>query len=453
MRVLLPKDMLRVIKKIAELAEDQGYRAYLVGGFVRDLLLGVKNLDIDIVVEGDALKFANNASLAMNATLVAHKKFGTATLIMPKSAKGAKLKIDIATARKEFYRQPAALPSVKFSSIKEDLYRRDFTINAMAVSINRSDFGELIDFFEGAKDLAAKRIRVLDEKSFIDDPTRIFRAVRFEQRYDFKIDDFTARLIRNAVKTRMFDKVSGERLRREIELLLKEKDPVKAIKRMKSLDELRFISPRIRFGAAEEAICGDIKRTAGFDGDYFSKERPVDISLVYFMAIIDGLALSDALKVCDRFMMRRADKLSIASAKKSGREIIALLSKKKSAKPSKVYSALEPLSSETLLFITAKCGGKLARNRIIEFLKKYKRVRLSIGGADLKRIGARPGPCFTEILKKTLYAKIDGLIYTRQDELAFASKELKRHTISACNGPTPRFTRDGSPLRQAQGEY
>ncbi len=426
MRLSPPKDILPVIRKIAGLAEDKRCKAYLVGGFVRDLLLGAKNLDIDVVVEGDALSFARYASDEMGAALVEHKKFGTATLIMPATPKGKRVKIDIATARKEFYKHPAALPSVESSSIKDDLYRRDFTINAMAISIDRKDFAELIDFFEGVKDLERRRIRVLHEKSFIDDPTRIFRAVRFEQRYDFRIDDFTTGLIRNAVKAEMFNKVSGERLREEIRLLLKEKDPLKAIKRMKSLDELRFISPKISFGAPQEEYCRNVKKLASVYGNYFSMASPCDLWLVYFMAIIDGLNLSETLRVCDRFVIRRDDKLRIISEKKSEKKVMALLSAKKEILPSRTYRALEPLSSETLLFIMAKCGGRLLKRRAKDFLTKYNSVRISLRGADLKRLGAQPGPCFTEILKATLYAKIDGLISTKQDELSFAEKQIKR---------------------------
>lgn len=427
MRRAFPKKAIGIISEMARLAEDEGCKAYLVGGFVRDLLLGVKNLDIDIVIEGDALRFARYASEKMGATLVEHRKFGTAALIMPNSPEdGARVKIDIATARKEFYKHPAALPSVEFSSMKNDLYRRDFTINAMAVSIIRKDFGRLIDFFGGVKDLSRKRIRVLHEKSFIDDPTRIFRAVRFEQRYDFKIDDRTARLIKNAVKARMFNKVSGERLREEIVLLLKEKEPLRAIKRMNDLHELRFISPKMRFGAKEEALCGRVKKMIGIYGAGFLVKRSLDLWLIYFMAMIDRLSLNDALKVCDRFVIRRGDRLRIISAKKSGEKIIRFLSGKGKIAPSKVYRALEPLSYETLIFLTAKCADRLFGGRVKDFLTKYNGVRLSVAGADLKRLGAVPGPCFTMILKKTLYAKIDGNALTKQDELLFAEKEIKR---------------------------
>ncbi|MBU4377215.1 MAG: CCA tRNA nucleotidyltransferase [Candidatus Omnitrophica bacterium] len=424
LRLLLPKDILLIVNKIAKLAEKGGYKAYLVGGLVRDILLGVKNMDLDIVVEGDGPAFAALCAHKIGAALVVHKKFGTASLIMRKKPR---IKIDIATARREFYEKPAALPLVEFSSIKDDLQRRDFTINAMALSINRKDFGTLIDFFGGTKDLAKKRIRVLHEKSFIDDPTRIFRAVRFEQRYGFRMDDVTARLIRNAKGARMFDGVSGERLRTEIELLLGEKDPVKVTKRMNGLDELRFISSKVRFGTAEEEICRNVKKAAGLYGGDFFKERPLYLWLVYFMALIDSLSFSEAMKVCARLMMKRSDRSSIAAVKKSEKKILALLSAKKTTRPSEIYSVLVPLTSEALLFIMAKCTSQLAKRRIGAFLKKYKWARLSIGGEDIKRLGKQPGPYFAEILQKTLYAKIDGVVTTRQDELAFARTQLLIH--------------------------
>jgi len=416
MRRELPAEVMHIIRRLAKLAEERHVKAYLVGGFVRDLLLGARNLDVDLVIEGDAIGFAGYAAARLNAALVTHERFGTATLVMRKPIKGTRFKIDIAAARTESYRHPAALPSVEFSSIKDDLYRRDFTINAMAVSIDRRDFGRLIDFFGSRDDLKKRRIRVLHDRSFIDDPTRVFRAVRFEQRYDFKIDRHTAFLIKNAVKKEMFDRVSGERLRTEIELLLKEKEPLKAIKRMRSLHELRFISPGIRFDARSEKICKNVRKL--HKGD-------LDLWLVYFMAVIDRLTLREALGVCDRFVIRRSDRLKIAACKKLEKKVIGALSEAKPAKPSKIYRSLEPLSHEALVFLLAKCGKGRAKKRVTDFLRKYRGIRLSIGGADLKKLGARPGPDFTRILKKTLYAKIDGKLKTKRDELLFAGRLIR----------------------------
>lgn len=418
---MLSPGTLGLIRRIGRMADIKGCKAYLAGGFVRDLLIGVKNLDLDIAVEGDGPAFAAYASRKMGASLVVHKKFGTASLIM---RKGPRIKIDIATARRESYNKPGALPSVEFSSIKNDLRRRDFTINAMAVSVNREDFGRLLDSFGGVKDIAEKRIRALHEKSFIDDPTRVFRAVRFEQRYGFKIDRSTGRLIKNAVKREMFRGVSGERLREEIVLLLKEKEPLKVIKRMKALDELRFINPKIRFGAGEAALCGNISREFISYGKYFAGRRPMDLWLVYFMAMINALSLGAARGVCERFVMSRNDRRRIISAKISANKIARLLSAEEKIKPSRIYRALEGLSHETILFITAKCKKRTAKNRIRRFLDRYRGTRTHIDGSDLKRMGIRPGPSFAKILKKTLYARMDGLISTKQDELAFAAKLL-----------------------------
>ncbi|MFC1630994.1 hypothetical protein ACFL2I_00360, partial [Candidatus Omnitrophota bacterium] len=176
----LPPRIISLIRKIGAIGQDHGFPAYLVGGFIRDLLLGADNLDLDIVVEGDGLRFASLLQERIVLKVTGHKRFGTATITLPSG-----FKIDLASARRESYAHPAALPSVSQSSIKEDLFRRDFTINALAMAINRDDFGRLLDLLAGQQDLIKKKIRVLHDRSFIDDPTRIIRAIRFAQRYNF----------------------------------------------------------------------------------------------------------------------------------------------------------------------------------------------------------------------------------------------------------------------------
>lgn len=215
------------MKKIGRRADEMGYKAYLVGGAVRDLILGKKNFDIDITVEGNAIKLGEALAKEFGAGIVAHRGFGTCTLTLRD-----KHKIDLASARKEIYKKPAALPRVEFSCLDDDLERRDFTINAMAISISGADFGRLIDICGGKKDIRLGRIRILHDRSFIDDPTRVFRAVRFEQRFGFKIDPHTERLIRDAVKKGMFGKLSSKRVHNEMKLILKEDEPVKAVRRI-----------------------------------------------------------------------------------------------------------------------------------------------------------------------------------------------------------------------------
>lgn len=214
---------MRLLKYIGDCAKATGYRAFLVGGTVRDIILGRDNLDLDITVEGDArppegvnarsgaaIKLGEALAKELDGRLIAHKMFGTCSLTLKN-----KLKIDFATARRETYELPAALPKVEPSSLEDDLARRDFTINAMAVSLNKEDFGQLIDFFGGRKDLAKGIIRVMHDKSFIDDPTRIFRAIRFEKRFKFAIDKHTFQLIEEAIKKGMLGKLSKYRIKKE----------------------------------------------------------------------------------------------------------------------------------------------------------------------------------------------------------------------------------------------
>jgi len=194
---------------------------------VRDTFLGRPNPDLDIVIEGDAIKLGHILSKELGAGLVSHKRFGTCTLVTRD-----KLRIDLATARKEKYERPGVLPTVRFSSVKDDLVRRDFTINAMAISINKDDFGKLIDFFGGLKDLKAGRIKMIHDKSFMDDPTRIFRAIRFEQRFGFHIDKHTQRLIDRAIKCGMLERLETQRVRKEVLNILREDDPMKSLERL-----------------------------------------------------------------------------------------------------------------------------------------------------------------------------------------------------------------------------
>ena len=226
----ISKNKINLLRRIDVLADSMGYGAFLVGGTVRDLMLGVKNLDLDISVEGNAIELGEKLAKELGASLATHKMFGTCTLFINNN-----LKLDFATARKEIYKSPAALPIVEFSSLKADLSRRDFTINAMAMSLKRNDFGQLIDLFGGERDLARGLMRVIHAKSFTDDPTRIFRAVRFESRFGFSIEAGTLRLMKTAITKGMLAKLSKYRINKEIILILREKDRRKAFDRLEEL--------------------------------------------------------------------------------------------------------------------------------------------------------------------------------------------------------------------------
>ncbi|MCJ7684804.1 MAG: CBS domain-containing protein, partial [Desulfobacteraceae bacterium] len=237
----LPESLIKLLKEFGHIADILGYKSYLVGGLVRDIFLKHRNLDVDIVVEGDGIKFAQEFARNHEARVRSHRKFGTAVLIFPDG-----FKVDVATARIEYYESPGALPIVETSSLKLDLYRRDFTINTLAINLNKKHYGTLIDYFGAQKDIKEKVLRVLHNLSFVEDPTRMLRAVRFEQRFGFKIGKLTLALLKNAAKMNWVETLASHRIFLELKLILKEQDPSSTIRRMNKLELLKFISPDIK---------------------------------------------------------------------------------------------------------------------------------------------------------------------------------------------------------------
>jgi tRNA nucleotidyltransferase (CCA-adding enzyme) len=424
----LPKEIFDTLKIISEEASRGNFRVYLVGGFVRDLLLKVKNYDIDIVVEGQAIEFAKKLSKVLGGRVIIHRRFQTAILITRwpgiKNLNKKTLRIDFATARREYYEFPAALPKVELSSLKNDLYRRDFTINAMAISLNKDSFGMLIDFFGGRKDLSLGRIKVLHNLSFVEDPTRIFRAVRFEQRYNFKIDKQTEHLIRTAVSLDMFKKIAGERLREEIVYILSEEEPLKGIKRMAQLHELRFIHPKIKWSSSLERFLKRTKQKI----DWFIgqiKEEKIEIWLIYFMVLLKDLNYKELFDVAQKFMLSNKDKIKILSFKKNSASTIKVLRRKKLS-ASHIFNQLRDKSFEEMVLYTTITNSKLIQKRIEDYVHIYSKIQLYLTGEDLKRIGVRPSPELGEILKKLLDAKINGALKSREDEIDFVKTLFKK---------------------------
>ncbi|MBW2630441.1 MAG: CCA tRNA nucleotidyltransferase [Deltaproteobacteria bacterium] len=242
----LPSRILNLLRDAGVCAEEMGFCAYAVGGIVRDLFLRRDNLDVDVVIEGDGIAFASGFSVGHNARFLTYEKFGTANLVFPDG-----FKLDVATARTEAYERPAALPLVVPGSIRDDMFRRDFSINTLAVNLNPDRFGELLDLFHARDDIRKRLIRVLHEKSFIDDPTRIFRAARFEKRFDFRIESITEKLIRDAVSADLIERLSGHRISSELRLILKEENPLLPVRR---LDELGVLSAVGRKGEKHKEL-------------------------------------------------------------------------------------------------------------------------------------------------------------------------------------------------------
>ncbi len=416
----LPEEIKDLIYLISDIACKDNTAVYLVGGFVRDLILGVKNLDLDIVVEGDGIGFAQKLAVEFNVKLVSHKRFGTATIMARPH-----LKIDISSARKEYYPQPAHLPVVSAGALKDDLYRRDFTVNAMAISIGVKDFGRLIDFFGGRRDLLNKKIRILHNISFIDDPTRILRAVRFEKRYNFNIEPKTLKALKESVRKNMLCKVEPQRLRDELILILKELHPLDQIKRAWKLTGLDFISSRL--SAFDKKTCCLLERVekeiSWFKNNYHHR-RHLDDWLVYFMCLTSSLSIDDVRASCEKFVFRAGEEKRVLIYKKIRTKFIFSLSKEK-IKPSKIFASLEPLSYEVILLLKAKYANKFFQKHIEDFLEIYNGARISISGHDLHALGAVPGPDYKKIFSRVLNAKLDGSVKTREEELELVKKLLR----------------------------
>ncbi len=323
LRERLPENIQHILRLVGKTADELGYSAYVVGGMVRDLLLRTDNLDVDIVVEQDGIKFADVLAQQIGGRYKAHKKFATAVVVFPDG-----FKLDIATARTEYYKYPAALPIVEQSSIKQDLYRRDFSINSLAIQLNKKHYGRLIDFFGGQQDIKNGVIRVLSSLSFVEDPSRVFRAIRFEQRFGFKIGKYTLNLIQHALQRRLCDKMAGTRLWQELMLIFAEAQPVKSIIRMGELNLLQFIHPAIKLNKKMTVLFQNIHTMIDWYKLLFL-EQEIEGWLVYLLGITDQLSDNEALAAWQRLSLGQRHLKFLCSARRQAPEILYSLQKQK----------------------------------------------------------------------------------------------------------------------------
>lgn len=410
----LDKRILSIIREVADEAEGHHCRAYLVGGFVRDLMLRRKNIDLDFVIEGDALRVAEKFSAKHDAALTVHKKFKTATAVLSDG-----MRVDFAAARKESYPYSGSLPIVEDGSIKDDLYRRDFTINAMAVAVNGENFGELVDDFLGSRDLKSKNIRVMHDESFIDDPTRILRAVRFEQRFDFRIENRTLRLLKEALADDVVGNVKPPRYFAEFKKILYEPEPIKSVKRLADLNGFVFIDRHLKIGKSIFNILGNAQKNIGWFQRKF-KRRQFDSWLVYWMVLLSAVPFARIPVVLQSFHFKREDMKKVLMNKNLTQVIKNLSSKDIS--PSRACEILKPLSYENVIFLRSMTSEEIVHNLIEDFLLQYESVKLEINGGDLKGLGMVSGRMMGSVLEKILKAKIDGKIRSVRDELYLAKK-------------------------------
>ena len=393
----LPAELVNFMQVGGEVAQSQGQRLYLVGGVVRDLLLGRTNFDLDLVVEGDAINLAQQLIGINQGEIITHPRFGTAKL------QWNKWSVDLATARSETYVKPGALPSVKPGSIENDLFRRDFTINTMAIELNPSCYGELLDLYGGRNDLEHELIRVLHEKSFVDDATRIWRGLRYEQRLNFQLEPVTLQLLKRDIP--WLDTISGDRIRHELELILKEEYPEKILRRADGLGVLAKLHSSLRGNGWLTRKFEQVRQLSSPDlplvGLYLAL-------LAYPLTSEENEQLISYLRLPKSVAQTLRDTTGIKTKLKSLADT--------ELPPSSIYSLLHGYSSPAIIANSLAADSPVARQRIHLFLNKLRYIKPVLNGEDLQSMGVAPGPRIKEILNLLREARLDGKVSSKKDE-------------------------------------
>jgi len=421
MKERLSSDLIKNLQQIGEVADEIGFGAYVVGGFVRDLFLYRSDEDLDIVIEGDGIAFAKKYAKMVGARIHTHEKFGTAVIIFPDG-----FKIDVASARMEYYKFPAALPVVEQSSIKLDLYRRDFTINTLTIQLNPHKFGILIDFFSARKDIKEKIIRVLHNLSFVEDPTRVFRAIRFEQRFEFTIGKLTAGLITNAITMDFFRELSGKRVFSELRLILQEENPVAAIKRLDDFDLLKVIHPSIKFDKDFMAILNAVKKVLSWH-DLLFLDESYKKWVVYFLVLIRNCKPHISAEICRRFELPPDDQKIFCIERFEAERCLYWLERNLPVSNSVLFRKLSGFKTELILYMMAVAKKETVKKSISHFFTDLRRMKSLLKGRDLKKMGLQPGPVYRQVLQVVLNARLDGTIKSQKDEMEFARQLVAEH--------------------------
>jgi len=393
----LPAELVNFMQVAGEVAASQGQSLYLVGGVVRDLLLGRTNFDLDLVVEGNAIDLARQLIETKQGKIATYPRFNTAKL------EWNKWSVDLATARSETYAKPGALPSVKPSPIDKDLFRRDFTINTMAIYLNPSRYGELIDLYGGREDLEHKLIRILHQKSFIDDATRIWRGLRYEQRLNFQLEPNTLRLLQRDIP--MLDTISGDRIRYELECILQEEFPEKILRRAKELGVLAKLHPSLK---GNGWLTEKFKQARQLSSPNLPPVGLYLVLLTYSLSDEENEHLISYLRLPKALAQTLRDSISLKSKLQSLAD--------PELTPSNIYYLLHGYSPPAIVANSLASDSPVARQHIQLFLNKLRYVKLALTGDDLKRIGITPGPKIKEILKLLHEARLDGKVTSKRGE-------------------------------------
>jgi tRNA nucleotidyltransferase (CCA-adding enzyme) len=401
----LPAELVRLMTAIGAIAAHQGWNLYLVGGAVRDLLLEQKTFDLDLVVDGDAISLAQLLANSTGGRLVVHTRFRTANV------RWNEWSADITTARAETYDHPGALPRVKPGSLSDDLFRRDFTINAMAIQLNPGRYGDLIDLYGGQDDLKQGLIRILHKQSFTDDATRIWRALRYEQRFDFSLEMETLELLKHDIA--MLDTISGDRLRHELMLVLKEAYPEKFFLRADKLQVLSQLQPGLKCDSSLSERFEQARQV--------SLPNPPPVAL-YLALLTSSLTAEQVEQLVERLRLPRPLAQTLRDTCKLKVESESLADA--NLKPSRIYSMLHGYSPAALTATSLASDSPAVKENIHQYLTRFRYVKPALTGEDLKTMGLAVGPRISEILERLRTARLDGEVTDRQEEERLVRKWL-----------------------------
>jgi len=420
---LLPPKAGQILREIGMFAEERNVRAHVVGGFVRDILLGRPNLDIDVVIEGDGVDFALAAAKRFGVRVKIHRRFGTAILIMSRT-----LHIDVTSARTEYYTRPGALPTVERSSLRQDLFRRDFSINAMAVCINPECFGQIADPFGGLKDLERQSLRALHTLSFIEDPTRILRAARFEKKFGFRLDPTSEESAQRAVVMNLLKEVSGARIREEMLDIIDEESPSAVFERLLELGALGVLF----YAHADPSNV--IRSLQATEQAYFEIAQWFARTPRRRVVLIASLLHGAKRPIAERWLKhlrfgREYSQAAIAVADK-GPSLLKALSNNRKMRDSRLYHLLKPIPDEALVWLWSMADEK-ARPRVERYIQELSRIRCAVTGDDLTAAGLTPGPAYSAILAEALDIRLDGRAVGREQELASLGRLIAKHQRKA----------------------
>ena len=409
----LDSKLVRLLRDLGGVAQGEGLPIYLVGGSVRDLLLYHSFLDLDLVVEGDAPLLGRKLVASLGGEVVALSQFETAKLTIQGRS------IDLTTARWEAYPQPGSLPTVRPGTLKEDVLRRDFSINALVVCLTQDRFGELIDMVGGLDDLRSGLVRVLHDNSFVDDATRILRAIRYEQRLDFRLETHTADLLHRDLG--YLQTITPDRIRHEVERFLKEEDPARVLRRAQELGVLEALHPSLR-------NVSQVEHSISTAAELGEEATPI----LYLALLAWSVAPAEMEGLIQRLNLPVPQAKTIRDVQRV-KELVEPIGTPGLA-PSQIHRLLRELAPEALLAGSLTVTLPLIQERLQRFLTEWRWAKPLLTGHDLMRLGIPEGPSLGEVLEDLKRARLDGEVSSREEEEAL----VQRHITQSQAAPSKR---------------